>query len=511
MKVGYTGAFHIYNVRSFTNSQNLVYRVNNGIPNQLTQTLNTFTTRNRTRSDAVFVQDQSTFGRWTLTGALRVDYARSYFPDQQIGPTRFLPSAVLLPRATGVTGYKDFSPRGGAAWDVFGTGKTSIKLNVGKYLEAATNQALYLAPNPISRIAGTAATGVTRAWTDANGNFTPDCDLMVLTAQDLRAAGGDVCGQVSDLNFGRPLAVSDTYDPGVLGGWSVRPGDWQLGASVQQELLPRVSAELGYFRRWLTNFAVTDNRARGVNDYSPFTIAIPTDSRLPGGGGGVLAGLFDANQNVASAVDNYVTLARNYADQTQRYNGVLLNVTARPTNGITFQGGMNTGKTDTDSCEVRTLLPETAPVNPWCGTSTGWVTRVTALAAYIVPRVDVSLAATMRSDQGAPLSANYAVTSAVIATSLGRPLSNSAPNATINIIEPGTLYGDRITNIDVRVAKVLRFGRTRTNVGVDIYNLLNANPVLTYNQTYSPTSTTWLTPTSVLAARFMKISVNIDF
>ena len=50
-----------------------------------------------------------------------------------------------------------------------------------------------------------------------------------------------------------------------------------------------------------------------------------------------------------------------------------------------------------------------------------------------------------------------------------------------------------------------------TNIGIDVYNLLNANPVLTYNQTYSPTATTWLTPTSVLAARFMKFSANIDF
>jgi hypothetical protein len=107
MKVGYAGAFHIYQVRSFTNSQNLVYRVNNGVPNQLTQTLNTFKTRNRTRSDAVYLHDQSTFGRWTVSGALRVDYARSYFPEQQIGPTRFLPTAVILPRADGVTGYKD--------------------------------------------------------------------------------------------------------------------------------------------------------------------------------------------------------------------------------------------------------------------------------------------------------------------------------------------------------------------------------------------------------------------
>ena len=58
---------------------------------------------------------------------------------------------------------------------------------------------------------------------------------------------------------------------------------------------------------------------------------------------------------------------------------------------------------------------------------------------------------------------------------------------------------------------ILRFGRTRTNIGVDGYNILNANPVLTYNQTYSLTSTTWLRPNSILAARFVKLSADIDF
>jgi hypothetical protein len=46
---------------------------------------------------------------------------------------------------------------------------------------------------------------------------------------------------------------------------------------------------------------------------------------------------------------------------------------------------------------------------------------------------------------------------------------------------------------------------------VDFYNLLNASPILTYNQTYSPTSTTWLTPTSVLAARVAKIGATFEF
>jgi len=82
---------------------------------------------------------------------------------------------------------------------------------------------------------------------------------------------------------------------------------------------------------------------------------------------------------------------------------------------------------------------------------------------------------------------------------------------TVNLIEPGTLYGDRANQLDLRFAKNLRFGGTRTNIGVDVFNILNSNPVLTYNQTYSPTTGTWLRPTSVLQPRYMKISAQVNF
>jgi hypothetical protein len=128
----------------------------------------------------------------------------------------------------------------------------------------------------------------------------------------------------------------------------------------------------------------------------------------------------------------------------------------------------------------------------------------------VIPKIDVLVSGTFRSDQGAQLAANYTVTSAAVAPSLGRPLAGSAPNVTVNLIAPGALYGDRVNELDLRLAKVLRFGRTRTNVGLDIYNLLNANPVLTYNTAFIPNGN-WLVPTSVLQARFVKIGASVDF
>ena len=48
-------------------------------------------------------------------------------------------------------------------------------------------------------------------------------------------------------------------------------------------------------------------------------------------------------------------------------------------------------------------------------------------------------------------------------------------------------------------------------VGIDIYNLTNTDVATGFNQTFSPTSTTWLTPTSIQPARYARISVQVDF
>ena len=63
-----------------------------------------------------------------------------------------------------------------------------------------------------------------------------------------------------------------------------------------------------------------------------------------------------------------------------------------------------------------------------------------------------------------------------------------------------------LNSLDLRVGKILRFGRTWTNVAIDVYNLFNSNTGTVYNQTYNPVTNgaTWLAPTQVLNARFAR-------
>jgi hypothetical protein len=514
LKIGYGGVALVSDLENHTNDLNLAYTVSNGVPISLTQSLLPYTTSYRTRNMAFYVQDQWKLGRMTLQGALRFDRNWSFSPEQQIGPTNFLATPITFPQTPGVTGYKDLSPRGGVAYDVFGDGKTAVKVNFGKYLEPTSNNNNYILSNPIGRIATTAS----RSWTDANNNFVPDC---VLTNPLANAE----CGQMSALTFGTTALTTAAIDPKILEGWSVRSNDWQIGASIQQQILPRVSVEAGYLHRWLNNFTVTDNLLVGPGDFTAYSITAPSDPRLPGGGNYSVGGLYNVVQSKFGQTSNNITLANDFGEQYQRYNGVLVNVSARLGAGVQFQGGINTGKTINDNCAVRAQLPELTTVagvspavsvgNPYCHADPGLITKISTLGSYTVPKIDVLVSGTFRSDQGGVLSANWNAPVALVTAALGRPAAVVGTTVPINLVAPGQVWGDRVNALDMRFAKILRFGRTRNTIGIDLYNITNSAAILTYNQSFNPSATTgsqaWLAPTSVLTPRFVKIGVQIDF
>ena len=111
------------------------------------------------------------------------------------------------------------------------------------------------------------------------------------------------------------------------------------------------------------------------------------------------------------------------------------------------------------------------------------------------------MSATFQSKPGALLAANYAAPNSVVAPSLGRNLSGNATSVTVNLIAPGTMYGDRVNQLDLRVAKRLRYGRSRVLLALDVYNALNSSAVLTYDNTFVPGGA-WLQPLTILTPRF---------
>jgi hypothetical protein len=403
--------------------------------------------------------------------------------------------------------WKDLSPRLGLAYDIFGNGRTAFKATLSKYSLAVDPTT----GNPYFNLANF----VTRSWSDIDRDYVPDCDL-------LNPLLNDECGPISDLRFGG-LLPSTTTDPDTLVGWGKRPGDWEFSASVQHQLATRVGLNVGYFRRSYYNFTVVQNRAVAPTDYSPFSIKAPLDPRLPDGGGYAVGGLYDLNQDKVGRVDNFVTFADNLGGQSETFNGFDVTVNARPKDRVLLQGGISTGATTTDNCAIvsqylNTVSPYGAipsNANPigsvqsidMCHLESGFLTQVKLLGTYGIPKIDVDIAATLQSLPGPTIAANYVASNADVQPSLGRELSGGAANTTVNIVEPGTLYGDRITTLDLRFAKLLRFGRSRATVNLDLNNAFNSSAVLSLNSSFAR----WQVPLSILNARLIKISAQFDF
>jgi hypothetical protein len=535
MKFGYMGAYHKDDDNLFdiiTNSQRMTYRLGAGInpltglqqgygvANQVTIQAGPWGRKVRTGYAAFYAQDQYTRGRMTLQGALRFDRAYSKYPQQTIPKDVWWPNEFVMQETKGIDAYLDISPRVGMAYDLFGNGKTSLKANLGRYLHPASNDGRYVFANPAQNIVSLAS----RPWTDTNGNWAVDCDLLNAAIQDNRATGGDLCGQ-GDANYGKNRAAT-VMDPSILGGWKARPYDWQFGVSVQQELLPRVSAEVGYYRRWWPIYDgvdVTDNLAVAASEYGQFSVVAPADPRLPNGGGYTINGLYNITPaGAARAADNLRTLGIDYGDYDRHWDGIDVTFTARLAAGLNIQGGTSTGRLFEDFCGIRPGAPEgmalspyaglgtySSLLNPYCKQVEPFLTTYKANASYLVPKVDVQVSGTFSSRPGAVLRADaiYQANDPTIVATLGRPLAAVA-NVTVPLIAPYTSYGDRIDQVDMRLGKILRFGRTRSNVSLDIINLFNSNDNLAYQTLLS---NTWPAPTQVLLPRIFRVNFGVDW
>jgi carboxypeptidase family protein len=500
-----------------TNAQYIVngnvnYRFSGGVPNRITQFSTPYLRKDRGNDFGAYIQDQWTIQRWTFNMGLRYDWYYGWVPKQSTpGDTGKWPGAPdhndwlgerSFDRVGGVPSWMDLNPRIGAAYDLFGTGRTAIKLAIGRYV-AKTNVDVPAANNPIT----TSVISANRQWRDTNRNYVPDCDLG-------NFADNGECGPIDNQFFGKNNPRAQRWDEGVLRGWGVRDSNWDFSSELQHQLREGLSVTTGYYFNTggyyrnsasLSKNRDVDNVLVGPADYDHFCVTAPKDPRLPNGGGYQVCGLYDIKTTKFGQVEEVVALARNYGDPQYQNHFVNGTFDLRLPGGAKFGGGVDTGWSLRDTCYVvdtpRELL-NCRVINPWRAQ-----TQVKVNGSYPLPW-DILVAGTFQNLSGPAYEANWDAPTSEVRASLGRDLAGGTATVNVPLVEPNTLFDGRTTRLDLRVSKILRYGTKRLQINLDAYNALNSSAILSVNSTFDAR---WRQPNSVIDPRLLQVSGQLSW
>jgi hypothetical protein len=425
----------------------------------------------------IYAQDSWTIERLTFSPGVRVEWINSEIQPQGAGAGRFVPAREFVREKCMPCWGPDVSPRVAAAYDLFGTGKTAVKMTAGKYMrsEATIFAETY---NPM-RIQSDR-----RTWNDANGD-----DI----AQDHEIGPVNVPFDLVGVRTRNP-------DPDIK-----RTYQWEFSAGIQRELVPGVSVSANWVRRTFHRLApVTDGINSGrdnlfvsQSDYTPIPIQNPIDPTETI----LVYSISRAKLGLVNEID------RN-SDQIRRWNnGFDADINARIRGGTIFAGASWDRQIRID-CDV-----DDPNQLRFCDQSVFGMpfrTMFKVAGTYPLP-YGVEVGGSFQSYPGGAqdvdngehwLDVNYNVTRSILPALV-------QSSVTVPLIQPGTKLLPRMNQMDLRLGRVFRVGtRVRLRGQFDIYNATNSNSILAVGETYGPALDR---VTQILPGRVFGLSMRMDF
>lgn len=505
-----------------------------GVPLSLTQFADPVKGNAILRSQGIYIKDQWTLNRLTLNLGLRYDHfnAKAMPMDLPAGPFQPVRS---FPGIENIPNFSDIAPRFGIAYDVFGNGRTAIKGSWGKYLfgqggDTASNFSPSLA---IYR-------STSRGWNDANGDFSPNCDLTNFSAN------GE-CAAITNPLFGSAVPM-DEWRADARDGFGLREYSLQTSIALQHELFDGLGLTVSYHRTEFKNHQAILNSATSASDYGEACFNAPSIPELPRVSGKTICGIYDVNYNKLGQVANQRVLVKDVNntgnDPKELFNGLDLGVNARFDNGALLLGGVTFGRTTWDYC-WQNEMPHVTQIgtpaglprdNSMCeiqGTVWDGVgSQIKFQVVYPLP-FDITLSGSFKNMPGIPVDANYSAFNFELMGSLGRDMSQCtlrgtpgaacSANTRVNLApvtggsegnQSGDFHEDRLNQIDLRAAKGFEFGPFRVQGVVELYNVLNLRPAQGVVESIGGGGVItpfWRYPYAMLGGRLIKFGGQVDF
>jgi hypothetical protein len=465
----------------------LVQRYRSGVPDSVTVRNTPTEAEERVNADVgLYVQDSWTKKRLTVNAGVRLDHLNVSIQETSVQGGRFVPLRTQ-PRIPDVPNFTDISPRLGAAYDLFGNAKTALKVSFGKYMETwATGFARRY--NPML------AQSEVRTWSDLNGNDIADDNEIGPSPNSL---------------FG-VLVQTRRPDPDIRRGFNT-----ELTAGIQHELIPGVSVSGTWYRRALHNLERLDDRSLTLSDYTPVEVISPLNGeRITAYN--LLPAKFGVPPDRVDSNSSDSNLRRN------TYNGFEAGFSARFGKGGTAFGGWSIERTIDVKCDSP-WDPNTLRFCDQSAYGMPWRHEFKLAGAYPLPlglQASAALVSWPGTDRGGRLNesgVNWSIarTTRYAADCLApcRPGELVIPglvpqSLSVPLVQPGTLFTERWTQLDLGIRRSFPFGSRQLNVDLQAFNALNTAVIRTVNQTYGPQLGR---PTATLDPRVVRATVTFKF